>query len=98
MASHLIFFDLLFCSYPVFEILFRLITRLVIFTDCVRAARFDAHEQVGTTALMSAAQRAHAECVRVLLEAGANKHATDKLRCGVCFARDCVLLCLARFD
>jgi hypothetical protein len=55
-------------------------------------------EQVGTTALMSAAQRAHAECVRVLLEAGANKHATDKVRCGLSFVRVCVLFCIAQFD
>ncbi len=37
--------------------------------------------QFGLTALTYAAQMRHADCVRLLLEAGVDKNAKDKVRC-----------------
>jgi hypothetical protein len=36
--------------------------------------------QEGFTALIAAAREGHSDCVRVLLDAGADKNATDKVR------------------
>ena len=38
------------------------------------------HTQSGWTALMCAAHNGHAECVRLLVAAGADKNATDHVR------------------
>ena len=55
--------------------------------------------QDGETALMCAATRGHADCVRVLLDAGADKEAKNKVRLlfrvGVRLA--CVFRCRAFF-
>ena len=42
--------------------------------------------QLGKTALICAASSGRAECARLLLDAGANKDATDEVRI---FCRDC---------
>jgi ankyrin repeat protein len=45
-----------------------------------RSLRVHFKPQDGTTALMFAAQRGHAECVRILLQSGANKEAKNQVR------------------
>ncbi len=40
-----------------------------------------AHVQVQGTALIRAATQGHADCVRLLLDVGADKDAQDKVRC-----------------
>ncbi len=42
--------------------------------------------QWGLTALMIAARNDHAECMRLLIDAGANKDALDEVRLCSCFA------------
>ena len=55
-----------------------------------RAAHFVTHAQKdGKTALMCAAMKGHADCVRLLLDAGAYKEATD----GVRVSNRSVLIC-----
>ncbi len=44
-----------------------------------------AHAQVGGTALIRAATQGHAECVRLLLDVGADKDAQDKVHFGSLF-------------
>ena len=36
--------------------------------------------QIGATALMNAVQKGHVDCARLLLDAGADKEATDQVR------------------
>ena len=38
------------------------------------------HSQTGGTALISAAEKGHTECVRLLVESGADKDAADNVR------------------
>ena len=40
------------------------------------------HAQFGFTALIGAAGGGHSDCVRLLLDAGADKNATDEVRAG----------------
>ena len=47
---------------------------------------FDSESQHGTTALIWAAHNGHADCVRLLIDAGADKDAKDQVRVGRCFA------------
>ena len=48
--------------------------------------------QTGSTALIQAAERGRADCVRLLLDAGADKNAHDKVR-----RQCCALLCMRLF-
>ncbi len=47
-----------------------------------------AHAQIGMTALMNSASGGHVDCMRVLLDAGADKEAKDNVRfvfvCNIC--------------
>ncbi len=45
-------------------------------------SRLSARTQNGQTALMCAAENAHADCVRLLLDAGADVNARDRVPCG----------------
>ena len=47
-----------------------------------RVARYDEHTraQIESTALIRAAEEGHADCVRLLLDAGADKNAKDNVR------------------
>ncbi len=55
--------------------------------------------QDGRTALIEADKMGHADCVRLLLDAGADKNAANNVRAGVCFhdfvcsCMECVLIC-----
>jgi hypothetical protein len=55
---------------------------------------FGACAQDGRTALMRAANSGHKDCVRLLLDAGANKNAKDRVRGGSVWYVDvvCVLI------
>ncbi len=61
---------------------------LLIFGGCGTVAAYSHQTQSGRTALIFAAQNGHAECVRLLLEVGADKDAVDNVRgvilMGVC--------------
>ena len=52
--------------------------------------------QYGSTALICATQSGHAECVRLLIDAGADKEAKDVVRVGRCFADESS--CFAQFS
>ena len=47
--------------------------------------RCESDKQDGFTALIKAAMNGRAECMRLLIDAGANKEARDRVRVGRCF-------------
>ncbi len=57
------------------------ITFIVLCVRCWRFVRdFESDSQVGWTALMDAAAYGHADCVRLLIDAGADKEAKSDVR------------------
>ena len=55
--------------------------RLLIFLDFLWVSHFHfSFIQTGRTALLAAAEAGHTDCVRLLLEAGADTEAKDKVR------------------
>ena len=54
--------------------------------DIVTAVNLSMCAQNGSTALIDAARNGHADSVRLLLDAGANKDATDKVCIDCCFS------------
>ena len=46
----------------------------------------ESKSQGGWTALLNAALHGHADCLKLLIDAGANKDAKDNVRDGHCFA------------
>jgi ankyrin repeat protein len=47
----------------------------------------ESNAQLGRTALVIAAARGHADCVRMLIDAGADKDAKDRVCIGPCFSK-----------
>ncbi len=50
----------------------------------------ESDSQTGWTALMRAAARGHADCARLLIDAGADKDARNNVRVGRCLAPSCL--------